>query len=102
MRESTARQGIEIGRFDVLIVCNYTSRMAKTIQIRNLSPELHRRLKARAAMEDLSLPEYLLREFRKIAEQPTLEEMQRRLRELPPFDPPISPAAVIRAGRNRR
>ena len=76
--------------------------MSTMVQIRNVPDELHRRLKARAALEGMSLSEYLLREVRKVAEQPTLEEMRRRLSELPPVEPPISPARAIREERNRR
>jgi antitoxin FitA len=72
------------------------------VQIRNVPPELHRKLKARAALEGMSLSEYLLREIRKAAERPTVEEMKRRLEELPPVRLRISPAAIIREERNRR
>jgi len=41
--------------------------------------KLHRELKARAALEGMSLSEYLLREIRRILERPRLEDLQRRL-----------------------
>ena len=44
------------------------------IQIRNVPPELHRKLKAQAAREGLTLSEYMLRQARRTAEVPTLEE----------------------------
>jgi antitoxin FitA len=76
--------------------------MSVMVQIRNVPSDLHRRLKARAAMEGMSLSEYLLREVRNAAERPTLEEMKRRLEELPPVRLRISPAAIIREERDRR
>jgi plasmid stability protein len=76
--------------------------MATMVQIRNVPSDLHRKLKARAAMEGMSLSEYLLREIRHVAERPTLEEMRQRLSELPPVKPRISPAEIIRAERDRR
>jgi plasmid stability protein len=61
------------------------------IQIRNVPPELHRRLKARAAEHGLTLLEYLLREAEHAVEKPTIEELTRRIeaRRLPtPKSPP--------------
>ncbi|HUP48364.1 MAG TPA: hypothetical protein VNA04_06200 [Thermoanaerobaculia bacterium] len=42
------------------------------VQIRNMPDAMHRKLKARAAESGLSFSDYLLRELRKVAEQPTL------------------------------
>ena len=42
--------------------------MPKMIQLRHVPDDLHRRLKARAAMAGLPLSDYLIRELRKIAE----------------------------------
>ena len=39
--------------------------MSTVLQIRNVPDELHRRLKARAAIEGLSMSELVLREIRK-------------------------------------
>jgi plasmid stability protein len=71
------------------------------IQIRNVPPELHRTLKARAAMAGMSLSEYLLREVRAISERPTAEEMRERLRRLPPVELTESPADIVREWRDR-
>ena len=49
------------------------------IQIRNVPDDLHGRLKARAAIEGISLSDLLLAEARRLAERPTREEMRRRL-----------------------
>ncbi len=71
------------------------------IQIRNVPPELHRKLKAKALQAGLSLSDYLLRGAQRLADQPTMEEMLERLRNLPPVDLPESesPAEIIRAHR---
>jgi len=44
--------------------------MSKMIQLRHVSDDLHRKLKARTALEGLSLSEYLLQEVRRVAERP--------------------------------
>src|SRR5205807_9572550 len=61
--------------------CLHARRMSKMIQIRNVSDDLHRLLKARAATEGMSLLDYLLRELRQLAAQPTPAEFLERLRE---------------------
>ena len=73
--------------------------MSKIIQVRNVPIALHRKLKARAAMAGMSLSGYLLAEIREIAERPTLEEMQERLRQREPVVLPVSAARVIREMR---
>jgi antitoxin FitA len=52
--------------------------MSVMIQIRNVPDSLHRQLKSRAALEGMSLSDYLLREARQSAERPTLREIQER------------------------
>jgi len=47
------------------------------IQIRNVPDDLHRRLKARAALAGFSLSEYLLHELKLIMETPTLQEFSK-------------------------
>jgi plasmid stability protein len=71
------------------------------IQLRHVPDELHRTLKARAALEGLSLSDYLLREVRRIAERPTLEELRRRLAGRPRVATRISPARAVRLERSR-
>ncbi len=75
--------------------------MSKMIQIRNVPDALHRRLKSRAALKGLSLSDYLLREIGQIADRPTMEEFQARLKERPPVTLSVPPAEVIRAERDR-
>ena len=76
--------------------------MAKMIQLRHVPDPLHRKLKARAALEGMSLSDYLLREVERWAERPTLTELKQRLAQLPPVVPRVSPADAIRAERDRR
>lgn len=76
--------------------------MSAMIQIRNVPDDLHRRLKARAAMSGQSLSNYLLDEIRRSAERPTLDELRDRLREREPISPAESPAQAVRAERDAR
>lgn len=72
------------------------------VQIRNVPDALHRKLKSRAALAGMSLSDYLLAEVRKVAEQPTVEEMIGRLRRLPPVKFSISPEQAVRDERDSR
>ena len=76
--------------------------MSVMIQIRNVPEDLHRRLKARAAMAGMSLSDFLLAEIRESAAIPTPEEMKVRLqgREPAPLSSPI--AEAVRAERDSR
>jgi plasmid stability protein len=76
--------------------------MSKMIQLRHVPDELHRKLKARAALEGLTLSDYLLREAQRAAERPTPAELRQRLAQRPPAVPRVSPARAIRAERERR
>jgi plasmid stability protein len=76
--------------------------MSTMIQIRHVPDPLHRKLKARAALEGKSLSDYLLREIRRVAERPTTEEIMERLARLPRVSPRVPPAQVIREERDGR
>lgn len=76
--------------------------MSKMIQLRNVPDSLHRQLKARAALEGLSLSDYLIREVRRIAERPTVEQMRARLAALPTVELRSSPTELIREQRDSR
>lgn len=71
------------------------------IQVRGVSDEGHRRLKARAALEGKSLSEYLRAEIEQLAALPTLEEMLERVGGRPSVGGE-SGAEAIRAGRDSR
>lgn len=73
--------------------------MSVMIQIRNVPSALHRQLKARAAIEGMSLSDYLLREARRSVERPTIEEIKQRLAGRAIIQPRTSPAAAIRSER---
>lgn len=76
--------------------------MSKMIQLRHVPDALHRQLKARAALSGLPLSDYLIREVRKIAEQPTPEEMQQRLRQRDPYRGKSNPTDLLRGERDSR
>lgn len=60
--------------------CGQAGHMSVMVQIRNVPDELHRRLKARAALAGMSISEYLLREIERSLERPTPKELLQRLR----------------------
>jgi plasmid stability protein len=72
------------------------------IQLRNVPDELHRKLKARAAAEGMSLSAYILRDAARLAEQPSWDEFRRKLSKLRPIKTTESPAETIRAMRDSR
>lgn len=76
--------------------------MSVMVQIRNVPEELHRRLKARAALAGMSLSDYLLNEVRRSADQPTLEEMRARLAARSAVAAPMSAEDAVRAERDGR
>ena len=87
---------------DMCYTCDYRFRMSKMIQLRNVPDTLHRKLKSRAAANGMTLSDFLIREAKLIADQPTLEEMRRRLAALPPVRLKTSPADMIREERDGR
>jgi antitoxin FitA len=76
--------------------------MSAMIQIRNVPDALHRKLKSRAALEGMSLSDYLLTELRRVAERPTLAEMRERLERRAATDPGITPEQAVRDERDAR
>ncbi|HKA37135.1 MAG TPA: hypothetical protein VKH43_09970 [Thermoanaerobaculia bacterium] len=72
------------------------------IQIRNVPGEFHRRLKARAAMEGMSMSDYVLREVGKALERPTRQEVLARIRARPVRRFRTSPTELIREERDNR
>ena len=72
------------------------------VQIRNVPAEFHRRLKARAAIEGMSMSDYILREIGKALERPTRAEVLERLRARPIRRLKRHPADVVRAERDAR
>jgi antitoxin FitA len=82
--------------------CSYVASMPKMIQLRHVPDDLHRTLKVRAALEGVSLSDYLLQEIRRVADRPTLAELRRRLAQRTAVTPRVSPAKAVRAEREGR
>jgi plasmid stability protein len=76
--------------------------MSKMIQIRNVPDDVHRKIKARAALAGMSLSEYLLREVERVLERPSREELRARLRSLASVEPRESIAEAVAAEREGR
>jgi antitoxin FitA len=72
------------------------------VQVRNVPAEFHRRLKARAAIEGMSMSDYILREVGKALERPTRQEVLERLRARPVQAVRRRAADLIRAERDAR
>ena len=75
--------------------------MSRMIQIRNVPDDIHGQLKARAALEGLTLPEYLLREVRRVVEHPSLTELRTRLRNRTRVRTRLPAAKAVRIERGR-
>ena len=70
------------------------------IQVRNVPDAVHRRLKAKAALEGMSLSEYLLAELVRIADRKSNKEVWRELqRDEPANLPDDYVASLIRQMR---
>jgi plasmid stability protein len=72
------------------------------VQIRNVPLEFHRRLKARAALEGMSMSDYIMREIGKALERPTRQEVLDRLRSKPVRRLSRSSADAVREERVAR
>jgi plasmid stability protein len=72
------------------------------VQIRNVPADFHRRLKARAAIEGMSMSDYILREVGKALDRPTRQEVLERLRGLAPRKLRRKAVDVIREERDAR
>ena len=76
--------------------------MNKTIRIRNVPEALHRKLKARAAMEGVSMSRYVLQEIERSLERPTRRDLLEAIASQPEIEPNPSPAEILREERDRR
>ena len=76
--------------------------MPHMIQIRHVPDAIHRRLKAKAAMEGMSLSDYLRQEVVEIAARPTVSELRQRLAERSSVRTRVTPAQAIRSERENR
>lgn len=70
------------------------------VQIREVPEDTVRRLKAKAALQGVSLSDYLRTELDRLAGRPTIQEYLELVRELrPQLDSPVSGAEAIRLAR---
>jgi antitoxin FitA len=76
--------------------------MPRMIQIRHVPDTIHRRLKAKAAMEGMSLSDYLRQEVAEIAARPTISELRQRLAERSAVRTRMTPAQAVRGERENR
>ncbi len=76
--------------------------MSIMIQIRNVPDDLHRRAKARAALEGLTLSDLALRALRNEVETLTFDEVVTRVRELGPVYGAPPAAEILREERDGR
>jgi plasmid stability protein len=76
--------------------------MPVMVQIRNVPDEIHRRLKARAALAGMSISEYLLQDIERSLERPTRDELLERLSRRSRVEPAESVAAAVAAEREGR
>ena len=74
--------------------------MGKMLQIRDVPPEIHERLKARAAREGRTLSDMLREELALIADTPTRAEVIENIRGQEPVPLPEPPSAVLRRMRD--
>jgi plasmid stability protein len=85
----------------MLSTCYHREHMSSMIQIRNVPDELHRELKARAALAGQTLSDYLLAELRALAVRPTMREWLARSEAWAPVEVGEPPAAALAAERQR-
>lgn len=72
------------------------------VQIRNVPVEFHRRLKARAAIEGMTMSDFIRRELTKVLERPPRHEVLERLRSRPVRRLKPRPAEALRSEREVR
>jgi plasmid stability protein len=72
------------------------------VQIRNVPVEFHRRLKARAAIEGMSMSDFILREVGKSLDRPSRSDVLARIRERKTGKLPLDVARLLREGRDAR
>jgi hypothetical protein len=79
--------------------CHHVLNM-KMIQIRNVPDDLHRALKARAALEGTTMSELIIRELPRIAHKPSIQQVLARIKDRPPVPGLESTAELIRQDRD--
>ena len=79
--------------------CFHAVIMSTMIQIRNVPEALHRQLKARSALEGISMSQFVLREISRALERPTRQEILKAIRAQPVAKLDPTPADLIREDR---
>lgn len=82
--------------------CIHVLYMNKHIQIREIPEETHRKLKARAAAEGMSMSDYLKRLIEQDLKRPSWDTIKARIARLEPLELPVSPTQMVREERDRR
>ena len=72
------------------------------IQIRNVPAAIHRKLKSRAAAQDMTITDYVKRLIARDLERPPLDELLKELRSLPPVATASEIVDLIREDRDSR
>ena len=70
------------------------------IQLRHVPDALHRKLRARANEEGLSLSDYLIREAERLVQRPTMTQLRARLAGRRRVKPSASSAEAVRFERD--
>ena len=76
--------------------------MTTMIQIRSVPENLHRRLKARAALEGISMSQFVLKEIERALDRPSRRDLLAAIGEQPEIAMDRSPADLLREERNHR
>ncbi len=82
--------------------CFHVSFMSTMIQIRNVPASLHRQLKARAALEGVSMSRFVLREIERALARPSRREWLDAVAAEPEIALDRSPADILREERTLR
>ncbi len=86
----------------MLVTCDYSIRMSKMIQIRNVPDPIHQELKVRATRASMTLSDYLLRELQLTLARPTPESLRARLATRKPVSVDQSSTELVRHERDGR
>lgn len=76
--------------------------MSIMIKIRSVPDDVHRKAKARVALEALTLSDLALRALEREIASPTVADLAAQIRALDSIDLPEPAADLVRSGRNGR
>ena len=76
--------------------------MNKMIQVRNLTPELHKKVKIRVAEEGMTITDWVESLIVREVSKPSMKDIYARLRAKKPIDLKPSAAEMIREDRDIR